>query len=280
MLSSSQDGGESWTRPLRLSDRPDVYHGYPALAAAPDGTLWAAWLDARVKPGNGTLDLFVARSSNGGKSFEKATLAARGACPSCRLCLAVTANGTLHLAWRGLEPGGVRDIRTCRREIGAPGFTPPQPIARDAWRASECPHSGPALVAVGEALHLAWLSEGAGMPPGIRWSVSDDNGRSFTTPVLASRGVLDAAQPSLSATEAGQVRLVFSGRPGGGDGWSAPRAFVADVTTWVSASRGPAAIPGAYEKVRYPVAQGDATGRLWVLWSADDSVLLSRARTE
>ena len=47
---------------VRVDDAPGVEMGGPDLAIAPDGTLFVSWIDVR----NGSADLFVSRSSDGG----------------------------------------------------------------------------------------------------------------------------------------------------------------------------------------------------------------------
>ena len=58
-LTSSSDGGVTWTPPTMVGPPGDVVDGLPA--ALPDGTLVVAWLSGRT--------IFAARSSNGGTSF-------------------------------------------------------------------------------------------------------------------------------------------------------------------------------------------------------------------
>jgi hypothetical protein len=67
VVSSSADGGRSWTRPRLVSPRLS----YPRLAAttvAPDGTLYVTGIDAR-------LGVWIARSADAGKTFRLAKVA-------------------------------------------------------------------------------------------------------------------------------------------------------------------------------------------------------------
>jgi peptide/nickel transport system permease protein len=68
VVSSSADGGRSWTKPRLVSPRLS----FPRLAAttvAPDGTLYVTGIDAR-------LGVWLARSTDGAKSFRLARVAA------------------------------------------------------------------------------------------------------------------------------------------------------------------------------------------------------------
>ncbi len=276
IMISGSESGASWSRPVRLTDRPGISHGYIALTSAPDGAFYAAWLDGREKP-VGSLDVYLARSGDGGKTFGKNVRVGRRASPTCRPALTVTADGRLFVAWRTVGTNNVRDIALASSADGGQTFTEAAGPASDNWKPGTCPRSGPALAATGNTLHLAWYAEGGGLGSGVRWACADD-GKSFAPPTLVSRGVLDANHPTLTASSAGRVHLTFQGRPDGGDGWRPVRAYVSEVTNWVTASRGPLAAPGVYSQVSYPTSSFDTTGRLWMLWTAGESVQLSRAR--
>jgi hypothetical protein len=277
MVSASETGAQ-WSKPTRLVDRPGVSHGYVALSAAPDGTVYAAWLDSREKP-SGSVDVYLARSTDGGRSFGKNVRVARRASPACRPAVAITADGAVHVAWRGVDESNVRDVYLASsRDLGQTFGEPLCPV-RDGWKVSDSPRSGPTLVAVGETLHLAWYSEGrGGREVGIRWTTSLSATPSFAPMILVSRGARDTDHPVLSVSSVGRVYLTFRGRPEVTGGWQSFRTYVSEVTSWVAATRGAQTVPGTYEEVSYPVGQCDATGRLWVFWTAGEAVLLSRAR--
>jgi hypothetical protein len=95
-LTSSTDGGVTWSAPTIVSRRGDVVDGLPA--ALPDGRVVVAWLDGRT--------IFAARSSNGGSSFDTpAPVAVLSTAPVPGLrapplpALDVDRNGRLLLAW-------------------------------------------------------------------------------------------------------------------------------------------------------------------------------------
>ncbi len=72
LLSRSTDGGLSWSLPIRVSD--DVngsYQFFPAIAVTPDGTILVSFFDQRLTPGTTRYDVFFARSTNGGLSFDR-----------------------------------------------------------------------------------------------------------------------------------------------------------------------------------------------------------------
>lgn len=70
-LVSSFDGGRTFSQPVRVND--DQTHTdqfMPAVAVAADGTVGVFFYDRRLDQNNLTLDVYFARSRNGGKSFE------------------------------------------------------------------------------------------------------------------------------------------------------------------------------------------------------------------
>ena len=57
----------------------------------------------------------------------------------------------------------------------------------DGWRFPGCPVNGPAVVADGERVWVAWYTEAGGVPE-LRAARSDDAGDSFDAPVVLARG--------------------------------------------------------------------------------------------
>ena len=82
-------------------------HNFHALHAAPDGSLYVAWLDGR----HGKSTAYVTRSVDGGRTWSPNVRVGAGeACPCCRTSIAAARDGTVYLAWRAVLPGNVRDI--------------------------------------------------------------------------------------------------------------------------------------------------------------------------
>ena len=124
----SDDGGYSWSAPVTVTDDrsavadvPEDFgsHNFHALHAAPDGTLYVAWLDGR----NGKSATYLTHSTDGGRSWAPNVRVVapasryREACPCCRTAIAADTAGTVYLAWRAVLPvdtaGGVirpRDV--------------------------------------------------------------------------------------------------------------------------------------------------------------------------
>jgi hypothetical protein len=278
LLCSVSAMGNAWSAPIRVTDKdtPST-NGYSTLATGPDGSLWAVWLDGRNRSA-GTLDVYLARSVDGGKSFQPNVLVAKGACPCCRPAIAITADGAAHVAWRGVTDSDVRDVQLATSTDGGKTWSAPRNVWRDQWVVMGCPHTGPALVAWGRTLHLAWYSEArGGASMGVRHACSTDGGRSFSKPTIVSQGVADSNHPHLTVNGAGRVHLLFQARP---SGWTPLRTYVAEVTTPETVKQGIRPVPGKYAGVSYPCGLFDTAGRLWVAWTGEGSAVLSRAREE
>lgn len=70
-LARSPDGGDTWSAPLRVNDdntQSDQFQ--PAVAVAKNGTVGLMYYDRRRDPENLNIDVFMARSTDGGQTFE------------------------------------------------------------------------------------------------------------------------------------------------------------------------------------------------------------------
>jgi hypothetical protein len=77
MFSRSNDAGATWSRPTRINnDDPargiDQFHN--ALEVDRSGNLWSLFYDRRRDPRNFLIDAFIARSTNGGRSWSNTRL--------------------------------------------------------------------------------------------------------------------------------------------------------------------------------------------------------------
>ena len=84
-----------------------------SLAVAADGSIFISWLDepnqdVSDKPekkghkhgAERNRELFVASSTDGGKSFSAKQLIAREVCPCCKTSLAAGPGGRVYVSWR------------------------------------------------------------------------------------------------------------------------------------------------------------------------------------
>lgn len=212
-LSASNDRAQTFSSEVKINDdKVPGAHGMHSLAVANDGRIFVGWLDERdvhaSKPstkGEGhhmesNRDLFLAYSTDGGRTFSQNRKVASEACPCCKTTLAVSPDGTLYAGWRQVLPGSFRHIAVMRSTDGGATFSPPKIVSDDRWVLQGCPVSGPSLsVDSGGKLKVLWFAAGEGNPPGLYFAESSDKGNSFSPRQLLSQEAVRGT-PALNTT--------------------------------------------------------------------------------
>jgi hypothetical protein len=208
-----------WSPAITLNDDGlPVSHSFQGAAVGPDGTIYAAWLDGRERESGGGQDkgytggssaLYLARSTDGGRTFGKNQRIAGDVCPCCRVAFGFSA-GRAVVSWRGVQSGDIRDIHVASSGDSGATWTAGSRVAEDNWKIKGCPHVGASLAALNGRLWLAWYSEGAGKP-GIFLASSQDGGQTFGPRRLVSEGTTDPTHPELTAAE-DRLAVVFQAR--------------------------------------------------------------------
>jgi hypothetical protein len=193
-LSASRDDGHTFAAPVKVNDDPrPAFHGMHSLAVAQDGRIYVAWLDERniVHPPNtrtnsghkhieSNREVFIATSSDGGRTFSPNRRVAGDACPCCKTSLATGTDNRVYVSWRHVLPGEFRHIAVASSTDGGRTFSTPVIVSDDKWQIAGCPVSGAALaVGTDGTLSVLWYSAGDAGPPGLYWSESHDGGRTF-----------------------------------------------------------------------------------------------------
>lgn len=176
-LARSVDGGRSFARPLRVAGEPPAAPARaPALAVGPGQALVLAWTTGD-DPAAGIL---VARSSDGGRSFDAPTRAAPIAGYADAPKLAFDGRGTLHLVHaesRGgpFQPSSIRHLRSTD---GGRSFGPASEIS-SPLPAGYASAAFPALGIDARArVVVTWELVGPrGSPHGLAVAVSEDGTR-------------------------------------------------------------------------------------------------------
>jgi hypothetical protein len=230
----------SFTPPAPVSAH-SASQRFVTLTLAPDGRLFAAWIDKRREgpaaglPEREGASIAFAWSDDGGASFQSATLAHAGMCECCRLGVAMTSDSRPIVLFRDVV-GGVRDhaVVTFTAPM-TPG--PVRPLAADRWELTGCPHHGPAIsVAADGAYHVVWFTDGAARK-GAFYAQSHDEGRTWSAPMSLSPGGM-AQRPHIASAGAelwlawkeqrgGATKAFVRHSSDGGRIWSAPREVTA-----------------------------------------------------
>lgn len=285
MFARSVNFGNSFEKPIRVTDKTvPSSNSFSHLAVAPNGFIYAVWLDGRdrgVGP-EGTSAVYLARSTDRGATFEKNTMVAPGACPCCRPVVAPGRDGEIFVSWRHVFEGNIRDMVVVTSRDHGKAFLTPVRVAQDNWQINGCPHSGMTMVQKSGRLIVSWFSEGSEGRQGIRVSWSTDGGNSFAPARIVSGRILDANHPSLTLSDDGRVLLAFQGRdPVAAAGWSPAGVYLAEVGAGGEVST-PMPVSKTTRGVSYPVLAGGGSGRVFVAWTESGDtgrrVMLSRGR--
>lgn len=215
-LSSSTDQGKSFTTAVKVNDDKNTgAHGMHSLAVAADGRIYAAWLDERnvhvPKPSEkaeghhmeSNRDLYLAYSTDHGRTFSANQKVASDACPCCKTALTVSADGTVYAGWRQVLPGSFRHIAVAGSSDGGKNFSSPVIVSDDHWVLQGCPVSGPSL-SIDKAsgnLKVLWYAAGEGSVAGVYFAESKDKGHSFSARQLISQETVKGS-PTLTGAVA------------------------------------------------------------------------------
>jgi hypothetical protein len=288
---SAYDGGTGkWAKALTVNDdvAPST-HTFQGAAVGPDGTVYVAWLDRRELPVRnadgypggglktrhrnieGTVALYLARSQDQGRAFERNVRVAGNVCPCCRAAVGFS-KGNVLVVWRSVEEGDIRDISVSVSSDRGRRWSEPKNVARDNWKINGCPHAGPTIASAGASTYVAWLTGGDG-GPGIFLSSTEDGGRSFSPRRKVSVGT--ATQPSLAGSE-NAAALVFRGLskdpPPGGHDQNEGTADSLSASVFVCALQSdgsmsePVLVPNTNGSVSYPFAALTRDGEITISW--------------
>jgi hypothetical protein len=269
----------AWSPAITLNDDPSpVSHGFQTFAVAPDGTIYAAWLDMRERGASdshdhsshgsaitgGTAAIYMTRSTDRGKTFSKNVRVAGAICPCCRPTIAFAGNRVL-IGWRQVEPGDVRDIFFAASSDRGDTWSTPALVGRDGWKIKGCPHVGPAFASLGNRLYAAWFSEGGG-DPAIYLAHSTNGGETFLKKQKISVGVSDPTHPAIFAAE-DRLAIVFQARDAAkAGGWGKMAVYYLEVSPSGALSKLVRAGEGKLG-ASYPSVALGLSGRIFIGWT-------------
>jgi len=222
----STDRGRTWQRAGVVNDVAAApREGLHAMAAAPDGSVFAVWLDQRT-PG---MKLYGARSKDGGVTWSKNVEVYRspdGAiCSCCHPSLGFDGK-RIWVMWRNVVDG-FRDLYASYSDDGV-HFTPANKQGDGAWKINACPMDGGGFVLNNGKVTSAWRRESdvylaePGRPekllgPGKDVAITRTNRGAYLAWTKGSSIVAyspDVPEPQVLAAGGGFVTLLAL--PGGG----------------------------------------------------------------
>lgn len=206
------------------------------LFVAPDGDLYVTFLDEReaigaeiegkpkpdphdhdaVRPAT---QMRLVRSADGGKTWSKSVLVAKPTCGCCSTKAAQGAGGPLFAStrsdWKELKGSydSVRDVFVAASTDEGATWSEAKKVFDDKFKISGCPdvHNGLAVDSQGR-LHTAWYT-GAESHPGVYYAVSDDDGRTFSSPLeLMGDKWIPYGDVKLALDQKDQAWVVFEDR--------------------------------------------------------------------
>jgi hypothetical protein len=164
----SKDMGKSFAPPFTVAKIEgatidDNSEARPKLVSLDDGTLVASFTTRPAKSYNGTI--FVARSTDGGRSFSKPQPLVDGVGQRFEI-FALSPKGRLYVAW--LDKRNAEKAKTEGRAFEGSGAAVAWSddggvsgrVGEDEW-ATTCPHHGPSLAIDSDGQwHVAWFAHG------------------------------------------------------------------------------------------------------------------------
>jgi hypothetical protein len=188
MVSRSDDGGATWSEPVRPhGDGTQTEHGFVSMFPH-DGALGIVWLDGRryaEQDGLPATNEMGVRFTTLGHTADAAEMVLdERVCDCCQTAAAMTSAGPL-IAYRDRSAAEIRDIAVTRLIDGA--WTPPQPLHDDGWEIDACPVNGPQADAIGSTVAVAWFTM-AQETPIVNVAFSSDDGASFSAPLRVDGG--------------------------------------------------------------------------------------------
>lgn len=281
----SADGGKSFAKPIRLNtlasgDLSAFIHGgysqahaFGALAAGPDRSVYALWIDTREMTGpNDNGGLYAAISRDDGRTFAKDHPVFRGdVCPCCQVTAQVDPENRLLLGSRQVSAEGYRDSTVARSVDGGRTFLPRAPIGAAHWKIDGCPLKPTAVNREGEFVYAAAYAGGE-TQPGVYLARSTDGGASFTQYTQLHPGAAVSDAPAIAA-RGGAVYVFWHAKTG-----AAKRLFLGASADHGATFSAPLELPTPPGNASLPAVTMTRADAVSVVWQQGDQIYFGRYR--
>lgn len=197
-MAESRDEGATWSASVTPHKAGvEAEHGFVSILPLSDGGARVFFLDGgenvaqRAAGGDDHDDHESAAPMSLSTNLWSPTMAAASKvvldariCDCCQTSAALTAEGPV-VIFRDRSETEIRDISIVREVNGA--WTAPQRVHADEWQLNACPVNGPAIVASGRAVAVAWFT-GARDTAKVQLAFSTDAGATFGAPIRIDEG--------------------------------------------------------------------------------------------
>jgi len=275
----STDGGATFAPTRRISTLTDadmsavIHGGFPsaaafgAMTAAADGSIHVAWIDTRLmKSEADTGGLYITVSRDDGKTFSTdREIYAAGVCPCCQLVAIADGPAGLLLSARQVSAAGNRQASVTRIDAKTGAASKPAETGGAPWQISACPLKPAVLAAHGDTVFAASYNGGE-EKPGVYFSVSKDDGATFSraVPVHPDAAVSDA--PAI-AVNGRFVMAAWHGKTTGGR-----RVFTRMYDLTGQPVGGISELPAGPENAQNPVLAARADGKFQIAWQQAERI--------
>ncbi|MDO8585770.1 MAG: hypothetical protein Q7T82_01910 [Armatimonadota bacterium] len=205
LVSRSTDKGKSFSPPVSAHpSTPVTARDLGDMDVSAEGVVLVAWLQTRVRAdggGQAPVDIYAARSQDGGVTFQAPVRVDETVCECCSPAVSAIGRDTFFVAWRDLADN-IRDIRYAVSTDSGRSFAPSQWVARDGWRLDMCPMSGPVLASSPDGVLASWMEAAQGSP-NVHLSLlkQDKSPKALDIPGKGRN------QPAIAAGPSGQVAV-------------------------------------------------------------------------
>jgi hypothetical protein len=193
--------------------------GGGSIAADKSGNVYVAWHGKGDKEGEENRRVWVARSTDEGKTFSRETAAwnePTGACGCCGMRAFADRQGRVHLLYRAATERVDRDMYLLSSENRGQTFSG---MLLDKWKLNACPMSSAALAdgATGHTeLLAAWETQGQ-----VYFASLDPKNQRRISPIPAPGETGKRRHPMIAANSRGETMLVWTE----GTGWKKGGSF-------------------------------------------------------
>jgi hypothetical protein len=180
----STDGGKAFTSAITINSDGNAKpagHAFQSIAVDVQGRIYVAWIDERNKKSSDRgAEIWLAESSDDGRSFSRDRRVLGDVCECCRTSLQTNPNGVIYLTYRTVPRNGpmYRDIVLARSRDGGRNFEQTV-VSHDNWEVNGCPVAGPGFSVDGSG-HVTVIWFIGGEKPGLYYATSMDAGVSFS----------------------------------------------------------------------------------------------------